>query len=144
MGSPVSPVVADIFMEDFEEKALLTAPVNPRFYRRYVDDTFTILPSDKITAFLNHLNSINPNIQFTMELEANNTLAFLDVLVIRNPDNTIGHTVYRKNTHTNRYLNGESHHHPSQLATVGKSLFQRARRASTARQQASGPAPTSQ
>ncbi|CAK1594250.1 unnamed protein product [Parnassius mnemosyne] len=127
MCSPVSPVVADTFMEDFEEKALLTAPVNPRFYKRYVDDTFTILPSDKVTAFLNHLNSINPKIQFTMELEANNTLAFLDVLVIQNPDNTIGHTVYRKNTHTNRYLNGESHHHPSQLATVGKSLFQRAR-----------------
>ncbi|CAG5028243.1 unnamed protein product [Parnassius apollo] len=62
-----------------------------------------------------------------MELEANNSLAFLDVLVIRNPDNTIGHTVYRIKTHTNRYLNGESHHHPSQLATVGKSLFQRAR-----------------
>ncbi|CAK1598337.1 unnamed protein product [Parnassius mnemosyne] len=108
MGSPVSPVVADIFMEDFEEKALLTAPVNPRFYKRYVDDTFTILPSDKVTAFLNHLNSINPKIQFTMELEANNTLAFLDVLVIRNPDNTIGHTVYRKNTHT--YINTHACH----------------------------------
>ncbi|CAG5008445.1 unnamed protein product [Parnassius apollo] len=62
-----------------------------------------------------------------MELEAKNSLPFLDVLVIRNPNNTIGHTVYRKRTHTNRYLNGESHHHPSQLATVGKSLLQRAR-----------------
>ncbi|CAH0715137.1 unnamed protein product, partial [Brenthis ino] len=41
--------------------------------------------------------------------------------------NTLSHTVYRKKTHTDRYLNGESHHHPSQLATVGKSLFQRAR-----------------
>ncbi|CAK1589319.1 unnamed protein product [Parnassius mnemosyne] len=127
MGSPVSPIVADIFMEDFEEKALLTAPVTPSFYKRYVDDTFTILPSDKVTAFLEHLNSINSKIQFTMELEANNSLAFLDVLVIRNPNNTVGHTVYRKKTHTNRYLNGESHHHPSQLATVGKSLLQRAR-----------------
>ncbi|XP_047543194.1 uncharacterized protein LOC125075524, partial [Vanessa atalanta] len=63
---------------------------------------------------------------FTMELEANNSLAFLDILIIRNPDNTLSHTVYRKPTHTNKYLNGDSHHHPSQLATVGKSLFQRA------------------
>lgn len=38
----------------------------------------------------------------------------------------MGHTVYRKPTHTDRYLNGYSHHHPIQLATVGKSLLQRA------------------
>ena len=127
MGSPVSPVVADIFMEDFEELALSSSPVTPRFYKRYVDDTFTILPTDKITIFLNHLNSINPKIQFTMELESNNSLAFLDILVIRKPNNTLSHTVYRKATHTDRYLNGDSHHPPSQLATVSKSLLQRAR-----------------
>ena len=126
MGSPVSPVVADIFMEEFEAMALSTAPVTPRFYKRYVDDTFTVLPSDKVTAFLDHLNSIHPNIQFTMELENDKKLAFLDILVIRNPDHTLGHTVYRKSTHTDKYLNGRSHHHPSQLATVGKTLFQRA------------------
>ncbi|XP_045452128.1 uncharacterized protein LOC123661186 [Melitaea cinxia] len=34
MGSPVSPVVADIFMEDFEETALRTSPITPRFYKR--------------------------------------------------------------------------------------------------------------
>lgn len=62
-----------------------------------------------------------------MELEENNSLAFLDVLVIRNPNNTLSHTVFRKHTHTDRYLNGNSHHHPTQLSTVGKSLFQRAR-----------------
>ncbi|MFX0618098.1 reverse transcriptase domain-containing protein, partial [Escherichia coli] len=126
MGSPVSPVVADIFMENFEEMALATSPVVPRFYKRYVDDTFTILPSDKITVFLDHLNSIHPKIKFTKELENKNSLPFLDILVIRNPDNTLSHTVYRKETHTNRYLNGESHHPPSQLATVSKSLLQRA------------------
>ncbi|XP_047543370.1 uncharacterized protein LOC125075702, partial [Vanessa atalanta] len=65
MGSPVSPVVADLFMEDLEERALRSGPITPRFYKR-------------------------------------------------------------KPTHTNKYLNGDSHHHPSQLATVGKSLFQRA------------------
>ncbi|KAJ0169565.1 hypothetical protein K1T71_014750 [Dendrolimus kikuchii] len=81
-----------------------------------------------ISAFLDHLNSISSNIKFTMKLEANNKLAFLDVLILRNPDNTLGHTVYRKPTHTDKYLNGSSHHHPSQLATVGKSLFQRAQK----------------
>ena len=100
MGSPVSPVTADIYMEDFEEMAHSSAPCLPRIYKRYVDDTITILATDNIYIFLNHLNSINNNIQFTIELQANNSLAFLDVLVIRNSNGTIGHTVYRKPTHT--------------------------------------------
>ncbi|CAK1588884.1 unnamed protein product [Parnassius mnemosyne] len=41
MGSPVSPIVADIFMEDFEEKALLTAPVTPSFYKREHEGSVT-------------------------------------------------------------------------------------------------------
>ncbi|CAG9563495.1 unnamed protein product [Danaus chrysippus] len=102
MGSPVSPVVADIFMEDFEVRALRSPTIRPLIYKCYVDDTFTILNKNKTSAFLNHLNSINNKIQFTIELEANNSLAFLDILVIRNPDNTLGHTVYRKPTHTDR------------------------------------------
>ncbi|XP_063529201.1 uncharacterized protein LOC134740600 [Cydia strobilella] len=128
MGSPVSPVVADIFMEDFEERALSLAPVRPKIFKRYVDDTFTILPKSSVSTFLDHLNSIHSKIKFTMELEKDCSLPFLDVLVKRNPDNTLGRTVYRKPTHTDRYLNGKSHHHPSQLVTVGKSLFQRAQR----------------
>lgn len=126
MGSPVSPVVADIYMEDFEKKALATALATPKTFKRYVDDTFVIISQQHLSAFLTHLNSINNKIQFTMELESNKSLAFLDILLTRNPDNSISHTVYRKPTHTDKYLNGNSHHHPSQLSTIGKTLFQRA------------------
>lgn len=38
---------------------------------------------------------------------------FLDLFVKRNSDNTGGHTVFRKKTHTGRYLNGNSIHHLS-------------------------------
>ena len=54
--------------------------------------TLTILPLDNIHIFLNHLNFIHENIQFTIELQANNSLAFLDVLVIRNPNGTVEET----------------------------------------------------
>jgi hypothetical protein len=47
---------------------------------------------------------------------------------VRKSDGSLGHTVYRKPTHTNRYLNAESHHHPAQLASVANTLATRSKR----------------
>jgi retron-type reverse transcriptase len=44
MGSPLSPVIANFNMEDFEERALDLAPHKPLCWFRYVDDTFVISP----------------------------------------------------------------------------------------------------
>ena len=41
MGSLVRPIVANLYMEYFEQKALSTAPT-PRLWHRYVDDTCVI------------------------------------------------------------------------------------------------------
>ena len=110
MGSPVSPVVANIYMEYVEEAAIATSPSPVRFWRRYVDDTFCFLQKSSVEAVLNHLNSISPSINFTVEQEADNRLPFLDALVSRNEDGTLKVSVYRKQTHTDRYLPFESHH----------------------------------
>ena len=130
MGSPLSPVVANFFMESFEATALDTADMKPKCWFRYVDDTFVIWPHGRehLNTFLLHLNSLHKAIKFTMETEENNSLAFLDVKVIRNHDGTLGHSVYRKPTHTNRYLNANSHHHPSQKQGLIKTLVTRAQR----------------
>ena len=42
MGSPLSPVVANIYMEKFEEYALRSADLKPRMWRRYVNNTFVL------------------------------------------------------------------------------------------------------
>jgi hypothetical protein len=39
-----------------------------------------------------------------MELEDNNSIPFLDVLITRKLDGTLGHKVLRKKTDTNNYL----------------------------------------
>jgi hypothetical protein len=111
MGSSLSPVVSNIFVEHFEEIALDTAYYKPAKWLRYVDDTFVVWPygPEKLQKFLDHLNSIKPTIKFTMEVETNNTLPFLDVLVMkRGPKLTI--KVYWKPTHTGRYLHFKSNH----------------------------------
>ena len=43
MGSPVSPVVANIYMEMFEDLALTSASNRPRVWKRYVDDIYCIM-----------------------------------------------------------------------------------------------------
>ena len=52
MGSPVSAVIANLYMEDFEEQALISAPCMPKIWKRFMDDTFTILSRDKVDLFL--------------------------------------------------------------------------------------------
>ena len=67
MGSSLSPIVANLFMEDLETKALATAPSTPKIWKRFVDDAFTIIQKADKDAFLNHINSIDENIHFTYE-----------------------------------------------------------------------------
>ena len=65
MGSPVSPIVANLYMEYLEQKALSTAP--HQFWCRYVDDTFVIHKEANKQGFLQHINSVDPAIRFTVE-----------------------------------------------------------------------------
>ena len=44
MGSPLSPIVANLYVEGFEKSALSSAKLTPTAWRRYVDDTFVLWP----------------------------------------------------------------------------------------------------
>jgi hypothetical protein len=57
-----------------------------------------------------------------MDLEQNGTLPFLDVLVKKNTDGTLAHTVYRKMTNTSLYLHVDSEHHWAQTRAVLSTL----------------------
>ena len=88
MGSPLSPVLANIFMEDFETRALETSPVKPKMWRRYVDDVLVVWPhgDEQLEEFHFHLNGQNPSIQFTLEKESEGKIAFLSL----SQENTYG------------------------------------------------------
>ena len=81
MGSPLSPIVANLYMESFEAEALRSAPHPPYLWKRFVDDTFTILQSSQRDGFLEYLNSIDQHIQFTAEDQREyRAMPFLDIL----------------------------------------------------------------
>ena len=44
MGSPVSAVTANIYVEEFEEQAIANATCKPKIWKRYEDDTFSLRP----------------------------------------------------------------------------------------------------
>ena len=78
-----------------------------------------------MTEFHQHINSVCHHVQFTMEEEQDLSLPFLDVLVIRH-DKTLHTQVYRKPTHTDKYLHFDSHHPQHQKLAVTKTLHDRA------------------
>ena len=103
MGSPVSPIVANLYMEYLVQKVLSTAPNAPRFWHRFVDDTFVIHEEVNKQGFLQHINSVDPAIRFTVEdNKEDGSIPFLDTIVKPEADGTLSITVYRKPTHTDQ------------------------------------------
>ena len=114
MGSPVSPAVANLYMEHFEREVLQSASNPPRHWFRYVDNAFAIQQQAHKQGFLEYINSIDPAIKFTMGgNQGNGAIPFLDTLVTPEADNSLSITVYYKPTHTNQYLQWNSHHNLS-------------------------------
>ncbi|XP_078367676.1 uncharacterized protein LOC144651609 [Oculina patagonica] len=125
MGSPVSPVVANLCMEEIEETAINSTPVPPKIWKRYVDDSFCVIKKNAVASFHDSLNSIDPHISFTIEHESNGQLSFLDTLISRD-NNKLNIDVYRKPTHTDRYLDFNSHHDREHKISTAATLLHRA------------------
>ncbi|XP_070169669.1 uncharacterized protein [Polyergus mexicanus] len=129
MGSPLSPIIADITLQDLEMRAIEILPISLSFYYRYVDDVVLAAPPSTFSAILQTFNSFHPRLQFTMEEEADNRLNFLDTTIILE-NNIINFDWYHKPTYSGRYLNFESRHPLCQKKGTAISLIDRAFRLS--------------
>ena len=90
-------------------------------------DTFVIDREVNKQGFLQHINSVDPAIKFTVEdNKEDGSIQFLDTIVKPEADCTLSITVYRKPTHTYQYLQWDSHHHLSAKFSVTHTLSHRA------------------
>ena len=108
------------------KKAINTSPTPPSFWRRFVDDTFVIIKKTQKESFISHINSIDEKIQFTMEdSREDGSMPFLDTLVTPWSDGSLSTKVYRKPTHTDLYLQWDSHHTIAAKYSVVSTLHHR-------------------
>ena len=97
------------------------------FDTRYVDDIFIIYNGTirQIESFKNYINKLNKKIQFTSEIESDNSINFLDIKIKKNNDK-LKFSVYRKPTTTDTVIHNDLHHPKNQKLAAFNSLIHKA------------------
>ena len=130
MGSPVSAAIAEIVMQEIGTIALDSSPCPVLWWRLYVNDSNSCLRQQDVQKFHSHLNSINANIQFTIEMpstsEQGHAISFPDTNITFTDNGDIEVDVHRKSTHTNKYMSFHSHNSIQSERNVVKTLIDRA------------------
>ena len=110
MGTKMAPAFANLFMGDFERKALDNSPDKPYLWWRYIDDIFLIwtLGEEKLDKFITNLNSLHPTIKFTSE-RSTTSIPFVDVNIQIN-NGKLEIDPYCKPTDKRQYLLHSSSH----------------------------------
>ena len=80
MGSPLGPVLVNIFMVELEQNIIPTLSKDISLWKRYVDDTICFVNSNRISHVLESLNSFQSNTKFTIGTEKENKIVFVDIL----------------------------------------------------------------
>ena len=91
MGGPLSVTLADIHMVRTENE--LVKPMNPPFYKRFVDDIYSKRNKSQQDVLFEALNNFHPNIKLTVEV---NPVKFLDTTIILNNEGVVTTQVYPK------------------------------------------------
>ena len=107
MGSPLGPILANIFLSHHEENWLNKCPIEfkPSFYRRYVDDILVLFePPESAHTFREYMSSKHQNINFTVEQENIGSISFLDGNVCRKNGKFVT-SIYRKPSFSGVFTN---------------------------------------
>jgi len=129
MGSPFGPLLANVCMCSIEERLEQEGKM-PRYYRRFVDDTLTVMPNKKSAENLfETLSQCHSSVMFTMEIESNGMVPFLGTQLL-NKSSHVETKVYVKLTNTGLLLHYKSHVDVRYKRALLRPMFDRAFRLS--------------
>lgn len=126
MGNPASPILANLVMNHLVTEVLKELPFDIPFIYVYVDDTVLSAPRDQLNTLLETFNSFHPSLQFTMEIEKEEKICFLDMEIHHQPNGTLITNWYSKPTSSGRLLNYLSNHPISNKIGIINGLLHRA------------------
>ena len=149
MGSSISPPLAQLYLEYFEEylyESKIADDIKPTEWKRYVDDCIFVYEhsDDKFQKFFNELNALDPCIKFTSEMSRPGVdvglsenvleaLPYLDLMVMRFLDSSTGAitnklSIFRKACHSGSYVHVLSNVPTSVKLSTIRNMFLRAYR----------------
>ncbi|XP_055714728.1 uncharacterized protein LOC129808846 [Phlebotomus papatasi] len=131
MGSPIGPIAADIVMQRVLNIASENSPLRIGFIKKYVDNLLVSIHENDVDLVVDHFNSVHPKIQFSMEMEVNGVLPYLDMEIHRGENNSLSTTWYAKPSSSLRMLNYRSGHSLHTIINVGRGFIKRVRALTT-------------
>ncbi|XP_076034214.1 uncharacterized protein LOC143021003 isoform X1 [Oratosquilla oratoria] len=133
MGSPLSAVLANLFMEFLETGPFANIVPEHVTWLRYVDDILLVTPRRfNLHRLQTALNEVEPTIQFSLKEEIHNSLPFLDTNIFKY-GNQLEFKVYRKPTNKKYLIHFYSHHDIRTKIGVVIGIFLRAFRICSAK-----------
>ncbi|CAF1507172.1 unnamed protein product, partial [Rotaria sordida] len=84
MGNTLSPILADIYMDEYKKQHLHEVNIPNKIWR-YVDDILIITKMNKpqLEKYVHYLNKIRGTIKFTSEFEQNDQINYLDTMLTK-------------------------------------------------------------
>lgn len=128
MGNPLSPTIADIILDTLLDETidvLKKSNIYIKFIAKYVDDILAIVKKSDLEIILKALNQYHQKLQFTVEIENNNSLAFLDTTILKT-GNRLLFNWYAKPTSSGRMINFHSTHPIKQKINTANNLINKA------------------
>ena len=126
MGNPVSPILANLVLHVIESNILDNQQFRYIRFMRYVDDCLVIYKERAtLDTLFDVFNSYHRNIKFTLELEKDDVLNFLD-LKIKRHNNKFVTEVFHKENSGDIYINKNSFQPWAHKINTWKNFYRRA------------------